>query len=316
MAAEEIDLEKWARDEIRHLSEFRVAIVCLTPENISASALSTQVSAMWASIDRALIIPYLLGVSRSELVGPLVEFQVTTATHDGTYSLVSSINRALNDKAVSEDLLKRSFARWWPDLESKLRVVVSKVSAGDVLGERGGEVSSRGLSAADSELLDQFVRRISSVPTHSQHQERDSVFLVHGRNQGQKELVARFLERVGASVVILHEVADEGRTIIEKFELHAHVNYAVVLMSADDLGGADAAGLSRRARQNVLLELGFFIAKLGRRRLSVLYEEGVELPSDMAGVLYILLDEAGAWKLQLARELRTAALRVDLNLAL
>ena len=142
------------------------------------------------------------------------------------------------------------------------------------------------------------------------------MFLVHGRNQGQKERVARFLERIGASVVILHEVATEGRTIIEKFELHAHVNYAVVLMSADDLGGVDVTGLSRRARQNVLLELGFFIAKLGRKRLSVLYEEGVELPSDMAGVLYIPLDEAGAWKLQLARELRTAALRVDLNQAL
>jgi len=316
MAAEEIDLEKWTTDEVRHLSEFRLAIVCLTPENISAPALSTQVGAMWTSIERALILPYLLGVARSELVGPLVEFQVVTATHDGTYSLVHSINRAMSGDAVSEDLLKRSFERWWPDLESKLNSVVSKVSATDPLEEKVGEVSSRGLSIADSELLEKLVRRISSLPAHSQRRERDAVFLVHGRNHGQKDLVARFLERIGASVVVLHEVANEGRTIIEKFELHAHVNYAVVLMSADDVGGAEHAVLSTRARQNVLLELGFFIGKLGRKRLSVLYETGVELPSDMAGVLYIPFDDAGAWKLQLARELRTAALRVDLNKAL
>jgi len=312
MAAEEIDLEKWAQDEVGHLSDFRLAVVCLTPENISASA---RVGAMWTSIRRAFIVPYLLGVSRTELVSPLVEFQVATATRDGTYSLVSSINRA-SDQPVSEDLLKRSFERWWPDLDLKLHAAVSKASSTESAGESLDGVSSRRLSVADSELLEQFVKRISSLPPQTQPQERDSVFLVHGRSQGHKETVARFLEQVGTSVVVLHEVANEGRTIIEKFELHADVSYAVVIMSGDDLGGVEVAGLTKRARQNVLLELGFFIAKLGRGRLSVLYEQGVELPSDMAGVLYILLDEAGAWKLQLARELRTALLRVDLNKAL
>jgi predicted nucleotide-binding protein len=68
-----------------------------------------------------------------------------------------------------------------------------------------------------------------------------------------------------------------------------------------------------RARQNVVLELGFFIGALGRGRVALLYEEEVELPSDIAGVLYLPLDDAGAWKAKLAREMSDAGVAVDAN---
>ena len=88
----------------------------------------------------------------------------------------------------------------------------------------------------------------------------------------------------------------------------------MILLTGDDEGGIRGSGnYHPRARQNVVFELGFFVAALGRSRVAVLYEEGVELPSDMSGVLYTPLDAGGAWKLALARELRAANLDVDLN---
>lgn len=144
----------------------------------------------------------------------------------------------------------------------------------------------------------------------------DSVFVVHGSDDSVKESVARLIERLSLKAIILHEVANEGRTVIEKFEHHAaRVGFAAVLLTADDVGArrSEAENLRPRARQNVILELGYFSAKLGRERTCVLYEEGVELPSDMAGVVYVPLDSAGAWRLRLAKEIKVAGLSVDLN---
>jgi predicted nucleotide-binding protein len=146
----------------------------------------------------------------------------------------------------------------------------------------------------------------------------NSVFLVHGHNQGIKEAVARFLERLSLQVIILHEKPNAGRTIIEKFVDHSDVGFAVVLLTGDDRGGDTSSPYERqllRARQNVILELGFFLGKLGRKRVCALYQDGVEIPSDYQGVLFLALDEAGAWRLQLARELKAIGLPVDMNKA-
>jgi predicted nucleotide-binding protein len=143
------------------------------------------------------------------------------------------------------------------------------------------------------------------------------VFLVHGQNEKIKQSVARVLEQLDLQPIILHEQADMGRTVIEKFEDHgSEVGFAVILMTGDDRGGAaevDHEKYRRRARQNVLLEMGFFLGSLGRRRVCVLYEPEVEIPSDYTGVLYKKLDEAGAWRFELARELRAAGIEVDVN---
>jgi predicted nucleotide-binding protein len=140
------------------------------------------------------------------------------------------------------------------------------------------------------------------------------VFVVHGHNEAIKQEVARTLERLGFAPVILHEQPDGGRTIIEKLEEHAgDVDFAVVLMTADDVGGSDSASLRPRARQNVVLELGMFVGKLGRRGVRVLFETGVEMPSDYLGVLYIPLDAGGAWRFKLAGEMSSTGLNVDAN---
>jgi predicted nucleotide-binding protein len=150
------------------------------------------------------------------------------------------------------------------------------------------------------------------------------VFVVHGHDHGMKETVARFLSKAGLNPIILHEQPDGGKTIIEKFETHAEVSFAVAIFSRDDLGAAMSEistskpieeQLRPRARQNVVLELGYFMGALGRKNVRAIIEDGVETPSDYSGVLFIPFDAAHGWRLKLVRELKAAGLDVDANAA-
>ncbi len=142
------------------------------------------------------------------------------------------------------------------------------------------------------------------------------VFIVHGHNETLRVSVARLLEKINLEPIILHEQPNLGRTIIEKFLDHSDVAFAVVLLIGDDRGGSAQDPPEKyklRARQNVILELGYFIRALGRKRVAAIYQQDVELPSDYSGVLFIPHDESGVWQLRLAKEIRASGIRVDLN---
>ena len=142
------------------------------------------------------------------------------------------------------------------------------------------------------------------------------VFIVHGHDEAAKHAVARFVEKLGLEAIILDEQPSEGLTIIEKFEKYARIaDFAIVLITHDDVGAPikKKEELKLRARQNVVFELGYFFHALGRKGVCALYKEGVELPSDIYGVVYVLMDELNAWQLKLAREMKRAGLSVDLN---
>ncbi len=148
---------------------------------------------------------------------------------------------------------------------------------------------------------------------------KNAVFIVHGRDDAAKVSVARFIERFGVEAIILHEQANKGLTIIEKFEKSAsNASFAVVLLTPDDLGCSkdQPEKAQPRARQNVILELGYFCGALGRSRVCVLYKEGVEIPGDYLGVVYTPFDDAGGWHLRLAKEMKAAGLELDLNKAM
>ena len=119
------------------------------------------------------------------------------------------------------------------------------------------------------------------------------VFVVHGHDEGAREAVARFLERLGFEAIVLHERANQGRTVIEKVEVHGDVGFAVVLLTPDDEGAKRGEALQPRARQNVLLELGYFIGRLGREQVCALKRGQVEFPSDFGGVAYASFDDGG-----------------------
>ena len=142
------------------------------------------------------------------------------------------------------------------------------------------------------------------------------VFIAHGHDEAAKLLVARFIEEMGMTPVILTEQANIGRTVIEKFEQNTDVCFAVVILTPDDtasLRGGDAKPCLL-ARQNVILELGYFFAKLGRKKVCALHKAQVEIPSNIHGVLYIPMDEGEGWKIRLAKEMKKAGIPVELSL--
>jgi predicted nucleotide-binding protein len=141
------------------------------------------------------------------------------------------------------------------------------------------------------------------------------IFIVHGSETLRAESVARTVENAtGRKTIILREQPNLGRTLMEKFEQHAaEASYAIIVLTADDKGcRATETDTRPRGRQNVILEMGYFYALLGRDHVSVLLQPGVEKPSDMDGIVYIAFDDDGAWKTELLRELQHA--RFDVRL--
>jgi hypothetical protein len=143
----------------------------------------------------------------------------------------------------------------------------------------------------------------------------EKIFIVHGHDEAVKQNVARFIDRLGFNAIILHEQSNDGRTVIEKFEANSDVGFAIVLLTPDDIGGSkqNPSHLQDRARQNVILELGYFFGNLGRSKVCALYKGSVELPSDFSGIIYVPFDDAGGWKISLAKELKSAGYSVDMN---
>ena len=110
------------------------------------------------------------------------------------------------------------------------------------------------------------------------------VFIVHGHDDGAKNEVARFVERLGFEAKILHEQVDSGATIIEKLEKHTDVGFAIVLYTACDIGGvinSKLEDLKSRARQNVIFEHGLLIGKIGRANVVALVKGDVEIECEI-----------------------------------
>lgn len=133
------------------------------------------------------------------------------------------------------------------------------------------------------------------------------VFIVHGHDKETKLEVARFIDELNYKSVILHEIPDITRNTLAKFlEESKDAIFAVVLMTPDDIGGTTPGKLRKRARQNVIFELGFFIGKFGANRVIALIKGNVEKPSDFLGIGYISLDSKDGWKWKLSKAINTA----------
>ena len=126
--------------------------------------------------------------------------------------------------------------------------------------------------------------------------------------KGTREL---FIRRIGLEPIILAEQVNKGMTIIEKIENYSDVSYAIVLYTPCDEGRLKGEkDLNNRARQNVIFEHGYMVAKLGRNKVIALVDKDVEVPGDLSGVIYISMNDKD-WKLQVMRELDGAGLQIN-----
>jgi len=138
------------------------------------------------------------------------------------------------------------------------------------------------------------------------------VFVVHGRNEDVRVTVTTYLQSLGLEAIVLHEQPNMGRHLLTKFVEEAElVTFAVVLMTDDDVGSVKDGRLAPRARQNVILELGYFLSHLGQKNVCALISPGLETPSDFDGIVYISVGSDLRWKHELLRELRAAGMPVN-----
>ena len=168
--------------------------------------------------------------------------------------------------------------------------------------------------------------------TSTEPKDPKKVFVVHGQDEGLRNEVELYLHKIDLNPIILKDLPCQGRTLIEKFEDHSDVSFAVVLLTPDDLSISERdlqelknsgsgqinleSELKGSPRPNVLFELGFFVCKLERDNVCVIYVPGTDILSDYSGVEYIPIDHPSGWRNRLAQELLVAGLDYDQEKAL
>jgi predicted nucleotide-binding protein len=264
---------------IDRLKKCLEAVQSFNPQSVTDQFNTPELDALEASIDEALVRT----------------FGADTLDYE-RYKFAKDFNRGPYNSSyhVPPDEFQASIAR------SKARSIALLGQAIKSLDEQLEERSS-------NPPVNQAAPETTRLPSRK-------VFIVHGHDEGPRESVARFIEKLGFEAIILHTRPNKGRTIITKFrEEAAGVGFAVVLMTPDDLGKArEDTDLRPRARQNVIFELGFFIGALRPEHVAALVKGDIDLPSDYDGVVYISMDKED-WRTKLATELEAAHYDVDWN---
>lgn len=174
-------------------------------------------------------------------------------------------------------------------------------------GEISHEEFMRNIHEALLNLLDEAIDFLDMSADDEEAAEdsvvKNKVFIVHGHDEKLKYQLSDWLRKIGVEPIILHEQANGGTSsILDKLERYSDVDCAIALFTADDVGSEKGKKLQPRARQNVVFEAGMFLGKLGKKRVIVLYEEGIESPGDLGGCVYIPADKYDGWKEKLRLE--------------
>lgn len=219
-------------------------------------------------------------------------------TANNEYSKWSSFNTELLKRIFTTDELSEEYSRWI----SIGALTMHEPSLGEKISDLYKDID-REIHRIDSiiERLELIPLRSSSSPEittevnlpHAQSKTK-KVFIVHGHDEVAKTSLEVFLHEIGLEPVVLHRQADEGLTVIEKFEKHSDVGYAFILLTPDEITYIKSEQIKAdndrekefRARPNVIFEFGYFVGKLGRSRVCCLYTGGVSLPSDVGGMIY------------------------------
>jgi predicted nucleotide-binding protein len=182
-------------------------------------------------------------------------------------------------------------------LGSKVNFLESLIKRLEIIPEDDSISGDRAVSRASSQLIS------------------DRVFIVHGSDHAAMLEVKEFISKIGLNPVVLLDKPNEGKTLIEKFEKHSDVGFAGVILTPDDetkLKGS-AGPMELQPRQNVILELGYFIGRMGREKVCPLRKSGIKDPSDIHGLGYVEFDSHGGWKVKLGQELKAAGLFFDFS---
>ena len=237
-----------------------------------------------------------------ELKQRRVETRETFEILSNDYSKWDSFNSELLKLIFTTDEMAKEYDFW-----GAMAMTMYEPSLGEKIADVYEDVNKK------IHRLDSIIERLELIPLSATVQtvapaqaslpsqpRTKKVFVVHGRDEVAKTNLEVFLHEIGLEPVVLHRQADEGMTIIEKFEKHSNVGYAFILLTPDEvayLASEEAKpDVDRRkefrARPNVIFEFGYFVGKLGRSRVCCLYAGDVTLPSDVSGMIYKRYDKS------------------------
>lgn len=211
------------------------------------------------------------------------------------YSKWDSYNSELLKRTFTTDELAKEYDFW-----GVMSLSMDEPSLGEKIADLYENIDSK-IHRIDSIIerlelipLSQPLQSVAETRLQSTVQRSKKVFVVHGHDEIAKTSLEVFLHEIGLEPIVLHRQADEGMTIIEKFEKHSDVGYAFILLTPDEIAflaseetmADEVRHKENRARPNVIFEFGYFVGKLGRSRVCCLYTGNVTLPSDVSGMIY------------------------------
>lgn len=246
------------------------------------------------------------------------------------------LNRPIANQSGLDDL-KHDFGRWSSYNESLLQKIFEDQSIVDeycmtgpviVLPHRSirlyVEEKQKHISASINNLVSirerlELYEGATNQAVNAEQKEKElpnrKVFVVHGHDKGKRLAVEKFLEKLKLMPIVLQDQPGGSKALIEELVKHGDVAAALVIYTPDDEGRLAQGNhdLESRARENVVLELGYFIGRIGRDNVFVLLAHGIDLPSDFKGVRYTLIDDTDGWQMTTARNLKDSGLDIDVN---
>jgi predicted nucleotide-binding protein len=283
------------RDEIeRGLLDSIGLLVFVSPNSVRSSWVVSELALVARRSDR-LIIPIILE-HVPNLPPQLANRQWIDLTEElGTKQILEAVSKIAD--ALEGHLSRHASGR-----------IVAPAEASTIAGEIAADVR-RSVQIGDDD-----------------GNSKQSIFLVHGHDSDAVAKLQEFLARHKVEPIVLSKIPGASQSLLQRFLTAAsNAKFAIVLLSADDLGASRRQyelpkvaehALQFRARQNVLLELGFFYGHLGWENVFVLYRApdadfpNFERPSDLDGVVFDTLDTDGTWRDALTSRLRSAGFRV------
>lgn len=184
-----------------------------------------------------------------------------------------------------------------------------------------GKVNCQGKNKGDVENILSQSNAISTAQSRTVSNptaQNKKVFVVYGHDVNARTQLEAMLRRWELEPLILDQLVSAGQTIIEKLEEYtSQANFGIVLATPDDIGypKKDETKKRYRVRQNVVLELGMLLSKIGREKVAILLSqaEDMESPSDIQGLLYMpFKDNVEEAKLSLAKEMQNNGYILDI----
>ena len=141
------------------------------------------------------------------------------------------------------------------------------------------------------------------------------IFVVHGELQTAVNTIQSFMEDLGIQLQQMPAAPEKGKGLVNSLEKNPDASFALVLLNHDDAIALkrSAADASAGVRSGIVFQLGYFVGRLGLKRVCVLYTGGAETFVSDHGIQFLPMDNGNGWQLLLARHLKRAGIEIDLN---